>query len=138
MIIDLLGAVSHAAHAAHQKQGHAAHRLARGLSLAGVVLWSVGWCNGVLTALLHFVQAATLSLLRILTRAGKTLCAPQEHGSSAASPGSAVPGRALLGLRGAGGSAKRRSLDGPPAPREALSACQALAASGRSQSLCLF
>ena len=84
------------------------------------------------------VQAATLSLLRILTRAGRALCATQEHDSAAQDSGSIVPGRASLGSRGANGSDKRRSLDGPPAPREALSACQALAASGRSQSLCLF
>ena len=91
-----------------------------------------------LTACLLFAQAATLSLLRILTRAGKMLCATQEHGSSAQDPGSVVPRWASLGSRGANGSDKRRSLDGPAVPREALSACQALAASGRSQSLCLF
>ena len=91
-----------------------------------------------LTVRWFHVQAATLSLLRILTRAGRTLCATQEPSSAAPDSGSIVPGRASLGSRGANGSDKRRSLDGPPAPREALSACQALAASGRSQSLCLF
>lgn len=95
-------------------------------------------CENMLTMRLLHVQAATLSLLRILTRAGRTLCATQEHGSHESDPSSIVPGRASLGSRGAGGSDKRRSLDGPPTPREALSACQALAASGRSQSLCLF
>lgn len=135
-IVSLLGAMSHAASAAHQEQGQAAHRLIRGSSLPGGCAMEV--CGGVLTALLLCVQAATLSLLRILTRAGKTLCAAQEQGDSVPSSGSIVPGRASPGSRGAGGSEKRRSLDGPPALREALSACQSLAASGRSQSLCLF
>ena len=75
------------------------------------------------------VQAATLSLLRILTKAGKTLCAIPEHQSSAFGAASFVPERASLGNNSS--AEKRRSLDGPRRP-------EALASSGRSQSLCLF
>ena len=79
------------------------------------------------------MQAATLSLLRILTKAGKTLRAIPEHQSCVFRKPSFVPERASLG--NAAGN-KRRSLDGPTNPY-ALPATQALAASGRSQSTCL-
>ena len=80
------------------------------------------------------VQAATLSLLRILTKAGKTLRAIPEHQTSDHRRPSFVPERASLGNQAAD---KRRSLDGPTIP-ETLPAAQALAASGRSQSMCLW
>ncbi len=79
------------------------------------------------------MQAATLSLLRILTKAGKTLRAIPEHQTSDFRRPSFVPERASLGNLAYD---KRRSLDGPTTP-EVLPATQALAASGRSQSMCL-
>ncbi len=79
------------------------------------------------------MQAATLSLLRILTKAGKTLRAIPEHQVSDFRRLSFVPERASRGNLGAD---KRRSLDGPTT-NDVLPATQALAASGRSQSMCL-
>ena len=79
------------------------------------------------------VQAATLSLLRILTKAGKTLRAIPEHQSCVFRKPSFVPERPSLGNAATN---KRRSLDGPINP-DVLPATQALAAFGRSHSMCL-
>ena len=86
------------------------------------------------------MQAATLSLLRILTKAGRTLCAIPENRCGPFGPSASfVLGRASAGRSG-GGAAQRRSLDGPTAreARDPLPVAHALVASGRSQSLCLF